>query len=277
VAIITVSRGTFSGGEGLAKWVAEKLGYRCVAREVVTKAASEYGADEQRLYKALVEKPGLIERLTLDRTRYLALIQAALCKTVKDDNIVYHGHAGHLLLRGIPHVIRVRVIANMELRIRAAMHRQELTRSQAIDYIHKVDEDRAKWAKFLYHVDWQDPALYDVVINLDHFSLSAACDVVCAAAGLEEFRTTSESQRMMDDAVVSTEVRARIAADDSMADAQVEVTAHDGIVIASGTVGSPEALEKINHIVRETPGARELKSNIRIQTHWAMMQGRYLR
>ena len=277
MAIITVSRGTFSGGEGLAKWVAEKLGYRCVAREVLTKAASEYGADEQRLYKALVEKPGLIERLTLDRTRYLALIQAALCKTVKNDNIIYHGHAGHLLLRGIPHVIRVRVIANMELRIRAAMHRQEMTRTQAIDYIHKVDEDRAKWTRFLYHVDWQDPALYDVVINLDHFSLSAACEVVCAASGLEEFRTTPESQRMMDDAVVSTEVRARIAADDSMADAQVEVTAHDGIVIVSGTVGSPEAIDKINDIVRQTSGARELKSNIRVQTHWAMIQGRYLR
>ena len=32
MAIITVSRGTFSGGQSLAECVAEKLGYRCLPR-----------------------------------------------------------------------------------------------------------------------------------------------------------------------------------------------------------------------------------------------------
>jgi len=277
MAIITISRGTFSGGADLAKWVAEKLGYRCIAREVLTEAAKQYGADEKGLQKALTEKPGFIERLSSERTRYLTLIQAALCNAVKDDKVVYHGHAGHLLLLGVPHLIRVRVIANMDLRIASAMHRQKLGRQQAIEYIRKMDDARAKWTKFLYHVDWQDPLLYDLVINLDNFSLSVACEVVCAATKLEVFQASPESQKIMDDLALSTDVKARIISDPGITTAQVEVEADNGIVTISGTVGFQEELNKIKEIARNTPDVRGLRSTVRIETHWALTQGRYAR
>ena len=47
MAIITISRGTFSGGQSLAEYVAGKLGYRCLAREVLIEAARQYGVDEE--------------------------------------------------------------------------------------------------------------------------------------------------------------------------------------------------------------------------------------
>lgn len=268
MAIITISRGTFSGGQGLAEHVAEKLDYRCIAREVLIDAAREYGVAEEKLYKSLVEKPGFLERRGLERRHYTAFIQAALCKEVKDDNVVYHGHAGHLLLREVPHVIRVRVIANMELRIKAAMDQHSFSRGEAIEFIEKMDEGRAKWAKFLYDVDWHDPSIYDIVINLDHMSLSSAGEVICAAAKLEEFRTTPESQRIMDDLVISTDARARIAADGGIGDAEVEVEAHGGVVTVGGTVGSLEEADKIKEIARNTPDARDVISKMRVRTHW---------
>ena len=46
MAIITISRGTFSGGLQVAECVAEKLGYRCVSREVLVNAAKQYGVLE---------------------------------------------------------------------------------------------------------------------------------------------------------------------------------------------------------------------------------------
>lgn len=268
MAIITIARGTFSGGQKLAECVAERLGYRCVSREVLTEAAKRFDVSEDKLYKSLIERPGLLKRLTLERVHYTAYIRAALCQEVKDDNVVYHGHAGHLLLTGVPHVIRVRVMADIELRIRAAMERYSFDREEAIAFIDKVDDGRAKWTKFLYQVDWNDPSLYDIVINLDHIGISSACEIVCSTVNLEEFRTTPESQRIMDDLALSTDVRGRIAAEASIGDKEVEVEANGGVVVVCGTVNSMEEADKLKEIARKTPGAQGVESKLQVRTNW---------
>ncbi len=212
-----------------------------------------------------------MERLTTQRVHYLAYIRAALCREVKYDNVVYHGHAGHLLLVGLSNVLKVRVIANMEFRIKGAMERRELTRDQAIEFIKKIDEQRARWTKFLYHVDWTDPALYDLVINLNRISLSSACEIVSHAAGLDEFKATPESQKTMEDMLLSTEVRAAIAssgASKGIADAGIEIESDAGIVTIGGTVASIEDADKIREIARTMPGVKDLKSKMQIQHYW---------
>ena len=40
--IISVSRGTFSGGKHLAEELAQDLGYPCISREIITDAAKRY-------------------------------------------------------------------------------------------------------------------------------------------------------------------------------------------------------------------------------------------
>jgi cytidylate kinase len=145
----------------------------------------------------------------MERAHYIAYVRATLCKEVKDDNVVYHGLGGNLLIGVLPHLIRVRVIADMEFRIKAAMERNQMTRKEAIDHIKKVDEKRVKWTKFLYHVDWGDPSLYDLVINLENLGISDACEIVSKATTFDRFKTTPEAQKLMNDLELSTEVRAR--------------------------------------------------------------------
>lgn len=271
MAIITISRGTFSGGQKLAECVAEKLGYRCISRQVLVDAARNYGVPMDKLSQALMEPPGFLERLTTQRVHYLAYIRAALCREVKYDNLVYHGHAGHLLLIGLPNVLKIRVIASMEFRIKGAMERRQLGRDQAIEFIKKIDEQRARWTKFLYHVDWTDPSLYDIIINLNRISISSACEIVSHAADLEEFKTTPQSQKAMEDLLLSTEVRAAIAssgASKGISDAGIEIESDEGIVTIGGTVGSIEDADKIREIARAVPGVKDLKSKMQIQHYW---------
>ena len=132
MAIITISRGTFSGGQILAEAVAEKLGYHCIARETLAEAAKQYGVAEEKLSKALSQKSGFLEHLTSERIHYLAYFRATLFKEVRDAKVVYHGHVGNLLLKEVPHVLRVKVIANMGFRIKAAMDRHHLSREEAL-------------------------------------------------------------------------------------------------------------------------------------------------
>jgi len=268
MAIITISRGTFSGGKDLAECVADKLGYRLLSREVLAEAAMEFGVPLEKLTHALGDKPGILDRMKLERAHYLAYIQAALCREVKDDAIVYHGHAGHLLLRGVPHVLRVRVIGNTENRIQTAMERKKLDRKKAIEVIRKRDEDRARWTRFLYHVDWLDPSLYDLVINLDHTSPDTACEIVSRAAGMPAFKFDEEAQKIMRDLALAAEIRARVAAQGRGTDGNIKIDVADGIVNIFGVVPSLEASDLIKKIARDTPAVRDINSQLKIRNYW---------
>ena len=80
MAIIAISRGTFSGGEALARRLAERLGYQCISREVILQAAWGYGVPAEELTAAMEKPPWLWERLFGERAAYLTFVRAALCE-----------------------------------------------------------------------------------------------------------------------------------------------------------------------------------------------------
>lgn len=270
MAIITISRGTFSGGQALAECVAEKLGYRCLSRYgVLVQAAEQYRVPLEKLSEALSEAPGFLERMTVDWYHDIAFVRAALCRAVKDDNVVWHGLAGHMLIRGLPHLVRVRVVANTEFRIAGAMQRNSrLKKEEAIEYIKKMDEKRVKWTRFLYHVDWHDPSLYDLVVNIDRLNISDVCQIVSHTAGLERFKTTPAAQKAMNDLLLGAEVRAEIAMDRGIAGLGVEVEADGGVITLGGMARSLEEADRIREMVRKAPGVREVKSKMSVSHHW---------
>jgi len=145
MSIVTISRGSFSGGKMLAGCLCEKLGYRCVDREVIMeRAAAASGLSQEVLRDALEKPPGFLDRFKHNKYVYLAVIQSALIEEVRTGRAVYHGLAGHLLLKGGPHILRVRIIAPMAFRIAMAMQRLKFSREDAIaQAAHPEKLDRA--------------------------------------------------------------------------------------------------------------------------------------
>ncbi len=133
MAIITISRGTFSGGKTLAECLGKALRYRLLSREELVQAtARRFGLSQDELAAALSHKPGFLDRQRLTKRSYVLCVQAELASAVQGDNVVYHGQAGHLLLKKVPHHLRLKVVADMEYRINAAMERTDYTRDRAI-------------------------------------------------------------------------------------------------------------------------------------------------
>lgn len=263
MAVITISGGLFSRDRELAEGVAQKLGYPCISDEVLAKAARTHGMAVEKLSHALSDKPGFFEGAGLERVHALAFLGAALSTEIKDEDIVYRGNAGHLLLGSVTHVLRVDVIDSMESRINAAIRSHYFSRDEAIGLIQKADEARVKWTRFLFHVDYLDASLYDMMINLECTSLSSACEIVCRTAALE-FAQTPDSQKRLDDLILSATVRARIAADGSVADSEIEVEADAGVITIRGTAESSVEGDRLRRIVRETPGVRGIDSRMRL-------------
>lgn len=273
MAIITVSRGTFTGGRQLAACVAEKLGYRCISGEMLLEEASEYGAPVEKLSRAISSSPGILERFTNERDRYLTYIKAALLNEAKDDNLVYHGHAGHLLLEGVPHVMKVRIIASVDYRVKQVMERSNLTRKEASKIIREVDSERIKWTKMFYHVDWRNPALYDIVINLDHITLDSACETVCLASGLEHFKSTPMSRKLVDDLALSSHIMAILAADKTIVTDGVEISSDGGDVTIGGSAQWAGDIAKIEKAISSVPGVEKAVNKMKVAHSWSDAEG----
>ena len=263
MSIIAISRGTFNGGEALAKRMAERLGYQCLSREtILEEAAKAYRVPAADLVEAMEKRPAFWYRVVGERTAHLACVRASLCEHAQADNLVYHGLAGHLLLPGISHVMRVRVIADMDSRIKAARAQQELGHAEALAYIEKVDKERRQWIGFLFDVEWDDPNLYDVVLNLSRMSLGTACETVARLTECGEFKATPESRRAMQNLTLASRVSAKLAMDPRTRDVELKVVADGAIVTISGETRLQEIDEALQAVAREVDGVTEVRSKV---------------
>jgi cytidylate kinase len=228
--VVTISRGTFSGGRMLAEELARKLGCDCIESEVLGDAARKLGIPVARLKAAMVKAPSALRGFGREREMYLAAITAELCERALAGDLVYHGHAAHLLLPGVSNVVRVRVVADPEFRIQAAMTRLKLSWTQAKKYVRSVDLDRARWVDFLYGVDWTDPSHYDFVVNLERVAVPNAATALLALAELPDFKPTPASVQILNDLRLASRARVRLGTDPRTAQAEVVVAAHHGVL-----------------------------------------------
>jgi len=207
MAIITISRGCCSYGKAIAEAIADKLNYECISQEVLFEASQSFHVPESKLFESLHDAPGLMERLTHVRQRFIDGIQAALLQHVVKGNVVYHGFAGQMLLGDTAHVLKVRVIADLEQRVRLLMKREQISQQEAVRMIEHEDHERAEWYRTFYRIDMNDPRLYDLVLHIDRLTIDDACDIVCRTAASQSFATTPESTAALADLALKSHVK----------------------------------------------------------------------
>ncbi|MBN1831554.1 MAG: cytidylate kinase-like family protein [Deltaproteobacteria bacterium] len=267
MAIITISRGSYSKGKEIAEKVAQELGYECVGRDILLSASEEFNVPEVKLTRAIHDAPSFFKYVSHSKEKYVTFIEAEMLKHVKRDNIVYHGLAGHFFVKGISHVLKVRIIADIEERVRLEMEREDISRAEALRILKKDDDERVKWSKSLYGIDTRDSSLYDLVIHIQKFSVKNAVDMICQASSLEQFQATPESQQNVDDLALAAQIKAALV--DVKRD--LRVSAKSGRVFVKGEAprGKEEILaQEIDEISKTITGVKETKIDIRGLPSW---------
>ena len=211
--IITISRGCYSHGKEIAERVAAVLGYELVSKEILLEASEACHIPEKRLSASIHDAPGILERMihSHERQHYLDCIQSALLDHVKNDNVVYHGMAGHLFLDGIRHAIKIRVIAEMEDRVALVCKTSNIPRNKAIALIDAEDRQREDWYHSVYKKNMNDPRFYDMVLCIGRLTIDDASELICAAAARESFRATAQSRADLNDLFLASHVRSTLA------------------------------------------------------------------
>ncbi|NIN73197.1 MAG: hypothetical protein GTO46_14975 [Gemmatimonadetes bacterium] len=267
MAIITISRGTQSGGQALAECLADQLQYPLVAREIIRDAASELDVSEEELSRAMERAPRLWKRHASARRVYIATVQAALSEHIVGGDLIYHGRAGQMLLAGLPAVLRLRLIAPLGTRVCALLESNEMAPSEAEEYIRHVDGARARWVKMMYGQDIEDPQLYDMVINLETLSVPAACNIVARAVRQPDFAVTPEVKAKLMDFRMACRVKAALATARETRALDLQIEGDGGVIEVSGSapaLKSGRMGEEIVEVARSVPGVEE----VRLKVEW---------
>ena len=260
--VITISRGSLSGGSALAKALATKLGCACIDRESLADLAIDRGIQVGQLESVLVKAPASRRKLARERELYLATVTAKLCELALAGDLVYHGHAGHLLLRGVPHVLRVRAVSSTEKRIEAVESRLRLPREQAIEFIDKIDRDRSRWAEYLHGVRWDDPTLYDIVVNLESMPPENAAVALCAMTELPDYQQTPASRRAIAELLLASRARIALGQDEKTSRADVRVRTRGGTVSVHCMPRQASVIEHIPGALAKIEGVENIRCTI---------------
>ncbi len=255
MSLITISRGTFSGGRDLATRLADELGYAYLTQEELSADASKAAVPVGRLRDAMLRPPREYERVIIERDQYLTCLTMTLCEKALAGDLVYFGHLGHMLLPKVPNILRVRVLADMEYRIRAVAKNMGYSRHEAKEHIEWVDMTRDKWVRFLYGVDWHDPLHYDIVINLAHTGLDAAVSAVQSMARQDEFIFSGHADNALHDMHLAAKIHFSLLSDERTLGRDIHVTANGGYVTV---VYHPRSADSARHVETVLDGMPEI-------------------
>lgn len=269
MAIVTISRGSFSGGKAVAEALAERLGYLCVSREdLIQNAARDFEISTNDFNAVMEEQPSFWQKASAQRMAYLNILKSVLLKKVQDSRVVYHGHAIQFLLGNIKGVLRVRINADMEYRINSAMRHHGCNRDQAIAMIADLDKQSIKWTRYLYGVEWNDPSLFDVVFNLERFNVQSVVEMLYQMTKLDEFVPDDSSRRSFENRRLESMVWAALAKDKRTRAASVQVEADNGQITIGGSVGSKHVLDDVLAVAKQISGVRAVTIHIGIGSNW---------
>jgi len=188
--VITISRESGSGGRLVARLVDKKLGktWRLYHKEIIEEIAKKTHLEEKILQEVDEKSVSLIDELIGDMFgKHYPTFSSYYKNLVRIISTL--GQLGHVIIIGrgaeyiIPHALKIRIICEMEQRIRWQMEYEGLSRQSAIKKIERSDQDRIDFVKTLYHHDPRKAHHYDLVIRTGpNLSIEDAAEIIFKAA-----------------------------------------------------------------------------------------------
>ena len=187
---ITFSRMMGAHGPEIARRVADQLGYSFYDTEAIERVAREMGFLKD-VKEADEKVPSLFQRFFSHQPEiHLDRLYSVIYELASRGDAVFLGRGGHTLLRAFKCALHIRVIASLEKRIQH-LEERGLVKGEAIQAIRISDHERGAFIKLAFGLDWDNPELYDIILNMDNLTVDLAVDTVLHMARTEEIKGRS--------------------------------------------------------------------------------------
>lgn len=256
MSIVAISETLGSLGNEIGRRLAESLGWGFADREIIAKAAERFGVDLAQV------RHNAEERFTDSHQRFKAFVEASIFDMAASDNVVLAGLASTLALRGVRYALRVRTNAPEPDRARRIEQQQGLTAEAALEVVRQTDRERAARVKVLYHVDVDDPLLYDLVLNTERMTAEEGARHLREMLREDRLQPTEVLRAGLVDLNVAVQARALFMADPTLSQRQLLVSSNRGAVSLSGSVVGPEESRRAEDLVAGITGVRSVANDI---------------
>jgi cytidylate kinase len=274
MAVITISRHPGSLGDTLARALADRLAYRLVERRELIKLAERIGGSDvawDRAPELRERSPSFWERLNEGRRRYASVLRRVTLHLAEEGDVVIAGLGAGQLLKGLGNVLRMQVIAPMDVRLERVMERGydeipgPLSRDKARDAIRRADRDTAGFMRYLFNIDWMDPQHWDIVLNTGRFSVEEAVDMIAAIVESGILEPTALDKQRLGNLGLASRIEATVLGDPTVWVNGLRVVAQDGRVRIEGEVITEEDRDAVEQVVRMIEGVRQIDNDLRVQ------------
>jgi cytidylate kinase len=263
MAILTISREYGSGGREIGRRVTERLDYQYVDKERLFRDLDEAGKRWGRLAREVDEVcPTLWERHDWQYRGYVAQMEALILSYAAADNVVIIGRGGPFLLQSVPHCLKVRVVAPLEVRLERIMLRESLGQQGAERLIARVDAERACYVKANYGADWDTEKFYDLTLNTGGLTYDQVIDILAPGLADKDKLATPEAKIHLQHMALACRLKARVATDPRLLVPTLEVNLENGSLVVSGIIHTPGEENLLKEIVREVLGDFPVRFNL---------------
>jgi len=258
--LITISHSIGSNGEAIAERVADSLDLELYNDSKLQQIALKIGMHAEDL-KSLDEKaPGLFDRILSEKPQvYLDLMESVIYEVSRHGEGVILGHGSQMLLRSFECAFHVRIHAAEATRIQRIVNQQNLSPKAAEKLIKKIDDRQKGFLRYAFGLDWNNPSLYDLILNSEKLNIDTAAKLVVDAAQSEDIATCSLSALdTMEKLSNEKQIHASLIKHNvDVTNLQVEVK-EKGVAHITGLASAAEDIERINDAVKDVQGISEV-------------------
>jgi cytidylate kinase len=267
MAVIAMTREMGSLGKDVAAGLAEHLGLEVVHHELVEHdVAGRLGVRESAVHHFLEGSASLLERWQIDGQKLSRYTAEEILELAARGNVLIRGWGAVSLLRPVPHVLCVRVCAPIRVRVERLMQRLGIADADlARREIERNDASHASTMQRFFGANWEDPQLYDIVLNTERVPVESCVEQVRLLAGSPAFQESEASRAVLADKLLEARIRSVLA--NRLGDARgadvIEVAVKSGRVVLSGAVDDREEIAQIAQLVRGINGVTAIENNLR--------------
>ena len=194
MALITISQSVGSMGMVIAGQVAQALGIEFFDDEKLKEEALRLGLHTEELSSLAEKAPGFFSRYFSKRPEiYQDILETVVYEVSRKNQGVIIGHGSQFLLRDFGCALHVLIHAPLDQRVHRIMEQQSLDRDAAEKLVEKSDNAQKGFFQYAFNMQWDDPTLYDLVINPGKLGPDAAVKLIVEAASPENMNTCSLS------------------------------------------------------------------------------------
>jgi cytidylate kinase len=260
-------------GTEIALAVARELNYEYMDKSKIAEALRNYGLQPFEIETLDEKKPPFWDYMSIQRRKYLHILQALIYDCARKDDSVIVGRGGQVVLKGLPGVLHVRIIAPFETRTRRIIERGAKDQKEAAGVLRRSDRDSGGFIRAYFDVDWENPEFYDLMINTRSLSVDAAARMILESTrSLEIKEGGKRGQEKLADLALVQKVQASLLVVLGSGLRQIKILAEKGIVTLEGTVPSNVLKEDCQGAVARIKGVTRVENRLSVPGYYGRIE-----